>query len=351
MMELVIGLAGAVSLDAEAFLDALCARENKAWKVRDLRVFATRAHAGKRLYFGNEKVTVEELSHSRMAECDVVFLSSEVKMTCEKIDALTSAGVAVVHLSSLPNASRHPPCVLAETGGQALLEKRWLKDPRITLPSSLVSTVALALSPVSKQFGLKRVVVHGLISMSDKNRIGLDVLQDETQAFFAAQDLSCRPSAVLPRAIAFNVMPFEPAEGAEAHFSRELLEVLHLPKLKVEIVPIRVPVFVGHSASVVFETEKPASVEEISACLSEEPYLHVDAEGQGICSPRELLGKDRVRVTHIRDSAAFKDGKVFWVVADNLRRGIAESAVGLLGLLVRDGILESLRALQATKET
>jgi aspartate-semialdehyde dehydrogenase len=279
-----------------------------------------------------------------MLGCDVIFVSSEVKLSCEKADALAGAGTAVVYLCSRKTDIRPCPRVLPEAGLHELGNKKWLKDARATIPSPLMSMVALSLLPVVAKFGLKRVVVQGLVSMSDKNRIGLDVLQDETQAFFSAPDLTCHPSAVLPRSIAFNVMPFEAEEDAAASFSTELAEILSLPKLKVDVSPVRVPVFVGHAASVVFETEKQATKEEMLECLSGEKWLHVDVEGGGFCSPRELHGQNRVRVTHLREASVFKGGMAFWVVADNLRRGVAESAVGLLGIFVRNGIIDALRA-------
>jgi aspartate-semialdehyde dehydrogenase len=63
-----------------------------------------------------------------------------------------------------------------------------------------------------------------------------------------------------------------------------------------------------------------------------------------------MHGKDVVRVSHVRDSACFKNGKAIWIVGDNLRRGVALSAVGLLGNLVQGGMLQALRNQKSKEE-
>jgi aspartate-semialdehyde dehydrogenase len=354
MMELVVGLVGAVALDAEALVDVLAGRSSKHFCVREFRIFAGKAHVSKRVYFGQERIAVEEVNLKRMCDCDVLFVSSELGLSVEKIESLHAAGVVTIFLAPRVEPELSAPKAIAEIESQALASKKWLKEPSIAMPSGAMALAALALAPLVAKFGLKRVAVTALVSASDFGRAGLDLLQEESQAFFQVQDLSSRSSALLPRSLAFNAMPFEEDESAVERMGAELVEVLGVPSLKVDVTPVRLPVFVGHAASLVFETQNEVSVEEIRTELAEQDWISVDdgtrrGELKGVCSPREMHGKDVVRVSHVRDSACFKNGKAIWIVGDNLRRGVALSAVGLLGNLVQGGMLQALRN-QKSKE-
>ncbi len=349
MMELVVGLVGAVALDAEALVDALAGVQSKAFSIKDFRIFAGRVHVGKRIYLGQERIAVEEISLKRMTSCDVLYVSSEVSLSVEKMTSLHEAGVVTVFLAPRVEPELSAPKVLAEIHSGPLAVKKWLKEPSIALPSGAMALAALALAPIAQKFGLKRIAVTALVSASDFGRAGLDLLQEESQAFFQVQDLSSRSSALLPRSLAFNTMPFEEEESAVERMALELIQVLGLESVKVDVTPIRIPVFVGDAGGIVFETEQSATLEEIREALHAAEWLSVDgvsAKGDlnGACSPREMHGKDVVRVTHLRESALFKNGRSIWIAGDNLRRGVALSAVALLGNLVRNDIIKALRA-------
>jgi aspartate-semialdehyde dehydrogenase len=283
-----------------------------------------------------------------MAQCDVIFVSSEMGISVERIEELHSAGVVTIFLAPRIEPELSAPPAIAELDAPFLASPKWLKEPSIAMPSGAMALVALALDPIAKSFGLKRVAVTAMVSASDFGRAGLELLQEESQSFFLAQDLSCKQSALLPRSLAFNAMPFEQEESAVERMGAELAQVLNLPALKVDVTPVRVPVFVGHAASVVFETTDAVSLKDVQDVCEKSPWISVHVESQrgglsGACSPRELQGKDLVRVSHLRETSVFKNGKALWVVGDNLRRGVALSAAGLLASLVKSGTLKTLR--------
>lgn len=348
MMKLVVGLLGAASLDSEAIVDALAEMDFDNVELGELRVFAGKSHTGKRIYCGTSKLAVEEVNLKRLCECDVLFVSSEVGLDLEKLEKLHASGTVVIHHASQFDFECGAPRMIPGLLSQKLSNSGWLNSPSIVLPQPCMALVALALAPLMQKLRVGRVAVTALVSASDFGGAGLDVLQEETQAFFQAQDLSSRASGLVPRSLAFNVMPFEESDGASVRMGSELVELLGDPCLKVDVSPVRVPVFVGDSASVVLELEHSVNLDDARKILSAVTALDVcdadtNSDSISACSPRELQGSPVVRVSHLRHTSVFEHGLALWITGDNLKRGFAMCAVGFLSDLVETGVIQALR--------
>jgi len=98
---------------------------------------------------------------------------------------------------------------------------------------------------------------------------------------------------------------------------------------------VRVPVPVGHSASVLIETERPLSVEEATEALRSFPGVQVFPNGPHP-TPADVAGRDEVMVGRIRRDL-HSDRLWLWEVGDNLRKGAATNAVELAEILVERG--------------
>jgi aspartate-semialdehyde dehydrogenase len=53
----------------------------------------------------------------------------------------------------------------------------------------------------------------------------------------------------------------------------------------------------------------------------------------GFMTPAEVAGEDAVYVSRIRKDPSAKNALVFWVVADNLRKGAATNAIQIAEVL------------------
>ena len=98
---------------------------------------------------------------------------------------------------------------------------------------------------------------------------------------------------------------------------------------------VRVPVTVGHSESILVETEKPLSVDEAHDLFQNAEGVTVvdDLESQQYPMPRDCEGRDDVFVGRIRKDLSCNNGIAFWCVSDNLRKGAATNAVQIAELL------------------
>ena len=119
----------------------------------------------------------------------------------------------------------------------------------------------------------------------------------------------------------------------------ETRKIMNLPELPVCATCVRVPVFVGHAMSVNAEFERPISVEKAGELLSSFPgvVFHPDPENFPVAA--DVAEVDEVHIGRLRADPSVPNGLVFWVVADNLRKGAATNAVQIAEILHQDGKL------------
>src|SRR6185503_1677158 len=87
---------------------------------------------------------------------------------------------------------------------------------------------------------------------------------------------------------------------AEEHkLADETRKILSQPSLPVTSTCVRVPVAVGHSASVLVETERPLAPEEALEALQVFPGVRVHP-GNDYPTPLEIAGRDEVFVGRVR---------------------------------------------------
>jgi aspartate-semialdehyde dehydrogenase len=91
---------------------------------------------------------------------------------------------------------------------------------------------------------------------------------------------------------------------------------------------VRVPVPVGHSATLLIETERPLSADEARRALDDFPGVRVvdDVSQNRFPTARDVAGSDDVLVGRVRTDLG-SERLWLWQVSDNLRKGAATNAV------------------------
>ncbi|MBE7211684.1 MAG: aspartate-semialdehyde dehydrogenase, partial [Gluconacetobacter diazotrophicus] len=144
-----------------------------------------------------------------------------------------------------------------------------------------------------------------------------------------------------PKQIAFNLIPQidrfmdDGSTKEEWKMAVETRKILD-PDIKVIATCVRVPVFVGHSESVVVEFEEPVDLAAARAALREAPgvVLHDKREEGGYVTPIECVGEDASYVSRLRIDPTVPNGLAFWCVSDNLRKGAALNAVQIAETMI-----------------
>jgi aspartate-semialdehyde dehydrogenase len=182
-------------------------------------------------------------------------------------------------------------------------------------------------------------------SPSGAGKDGADELRRQAEA--AAEGRRVTPSA-FPAQIYDNVIPLcERFEDGDGGYSTEELKLLRETRkildedIDVAMTCVRVPVAVGHSCSVLVETQRPITVDQARQAIVAFPGLRLvdDPATSGFPTPQDVAGTDDVLVGRVRRDLG-SDRLWLWSVVDNLRKGAATNAVQIAETMVARDVLK-----------
>ncbi len=210
----------------------------------------------------------------------------------------------------------------------------------IANPNCSTIQMVLALAPLHRAAGLKRVVVSTYQAASGAGRRAIENLK--------AQSADCLKSGKAVRGktpaeqTAFNVVPqigsFQEMgyTSEEWKMVRETRKILHMPQLKINATTVRVPVINGHSESIYVELDRPMTPEAAKKLLSQQSGIQVTEADDDYPMPVDADAKDPVFVGRIRQDPDDAHGLAFWAVSDNLRKGAALNAIQIAEALLKN---------------
>ena len=144
----VIGATGAVGRELVEVLG------RRRFPVTKLRLFASGRSAGTRLQTPFGEVTIEEFTPEAARDLDLALLAVSGDFAKKYAPGLVAAGVTVVDNSSAFRLEDDVPLVVPEVNASAIGDARLIANPNCTTAIAVV-----ALAPLHKAFGIKRVIV------------------------------------------------------------------------------------------------------------------------------------------------------------------------------------------------
>jgi aspartate-semialdehyde dehydrogenase len=332
----VVGATGAVGRE---MLKTLAER---GFPVSAIAALASGRSAGQQLSFGEDQVlTVGNLETFDFAGWDIALFSPGAAVSAVHAPRAAAAGCIVIDNTSQFRMEPDVPLVVPEVNPQALLKYR--KRGIIANPNCSTIQMVLALKPLHDRFQCKRVVVSTYQSVSGAGKEGMDELFVNTKAIFVNDPVTPQ---IFTKNIAFNCIPHidrfmdDGATKEEWKMAVETRKILD-PDIAVFATCVRVPVFIGHSESVVAEFTKPVNVGEARDLLRRAPGIVVvdTHDDGGYITPADCQGEDATYVSRLRRDPTVPNGLGFWCVADNLRKGAALNAVQIAESLVAQDLL------------
>ncbi len=332
-----IAILGATGLVGEAMLETLAASK---LTIDKLFLLASAESAGKRLEFRGTHVKVEDAATFDWSQVRIALFSAGAEVSGEYAPKAAAAGCIVIDNSSRWRNDDDIPLIVPEVNAGALAG--WKNRNIIANPNCSTIQLVVALKPLHDAAGLKRVSVATYQAVSGAGRAAVEELAGQTVNLLNAQAVS--DPAVFPVQIAFNAIPhidqFE-SDGftkEERKIMVETRKIMGLPDLQVVATAVRIPVFFGHSEVVEIETEQPLDPDKARELLARAPgVVLVDAPGPGgYPTPvTHAAHQDGVFVGRVRAVPNSKNHLLFWVVADNVRKGAALNAVQIAKALVK----------------
>lgn len=278
----------------------------------------------------SEPEGVEKLTHESFDRgIDIVLFAAGGQASKEYAPIAAKKGCVVIDNSSAWRMDPEVPLVVPEVNPEDIkLHKGIIANPNCSTIQAVV-----ALFPLHKAYGIKRVIYSTYQSVAGAGKAGLLDLERTARGEAPQQ---------FPLPIAGNVIPHidvfsdDGYTFEEIKMIKETQKIMHAPEIKATATTVRVPVPIGHSESINVTFEKPFELADVRRILEEAPGVVVqdDPANKVYPTPRETADTDPVYVGRLRRDNSAENSLNLWVVADNVRKGAATNAVQIAEVLM-----------------
>jgi aspartate-semialdehyde dehydrogenase len=304
--------------------------EERKLPLKDLFLFASARSAGQSVSFCGRSLTIEELTPAVFDRgIDVALFAVEEELSLTYAPVAVQKNCVVVDNSTAWRMDADVPLVVPEVNGETITRHKGI----IANPNCCAAPAVVALNPLHKAYGIKRLVISTYQSVSGAGVGGWDDLE---------RTLKGEPPQTFPYPIAHNVIPHigsfgeDGYTGEEKKLVAEIKKMLGAPDIKATATTVRVPVFTGHSLSINVTLENTFDLSEARRLIAGQPgaVLVDDTANQQYPMPLTAAGTDEVYIGRLRRDESCENSLNLWVVTDNVRKGAATNAVQIAEALL-----------------
>jgi aspartate-semialdehyde dehydrogenase len=336
-----VGVVGATGLVGTEMLRLL---EERNFPVGELRAYASPRSEGRALAFKDGEVVCRVLADGCFDGLDLVVIDVDDPLALEWAPRAVEAGARVVDKSGAFRMDDDVPLVIAEVNPD---DVRAMRRGIVASPNCTTTVPLVALAPLHRAAGIRRMVVASYQSVSGAGQRGIHELDEQwtkgagrSDHFLVSGREPLDAGEVWDRPIAGNVIP-KAGSVREAGYTseewkmvRETRKILHAPDIRVSATCVRVPVYVGHGVSVNVQFERPLSKTDAVELLRDAPGVQLVDDGDGAPTPMEAAGIDPVLVGRLREDPSQENTLDLWATGDNLRKGAALNGIQIAELLL-----------------
>jgi len=334
-----IAIIGATTSVGETLLEVLAERK---FPVGNIFLLEIETSSGSRSEFNGQTLKIGDINSFEFSKVQIAFFVSSEAVSKEFVDKAASQGCIVIDRSAAFRNEKDVPLVIPEVNEEAIED--FNKRNIISSPGCSSIQMLMALKPVHDAVGLKRINVSTYQAVSGSGKDAAEELASQTAALLNFRDVKCK---TYPKQIAFNVLP-QIGEFLDNGYTDEEMKlvwetqkVLNDDTITVNPTTVRVPVFIGHAASLHVETNEKISAAKVRELLQDSAGIKLLDQPQsgkpgGWPTPvTEAAGNDSVYVGRIREDISSENGINLWVVTDNMRKGAATNTVQIAEVLVK----------------
>ena len=327
-----VAVVGVTGMVGNVMLEVLA--EHK-FPVTELIPVASEKSVGKKITFQGTEYTVIGLQQAVSLKPDLALFSAGATVSKEWAPKFAQVGTTVVDNSSAWRMDDTKKLVIPEINADVLTKD----DKIIANPNCSTIQMLVALAPLQKKYGIKRVVVSTYQSITGTGVKAVRQLENEYKGE--------KGEMAYHYPIHRNVIPhcdvFEDNgyTKEEMKLVRETKKILRDDSIAITATAVRIPVVGGHSEAVNVELKKDFNIDEVRALLTQSPGIKVQDNTDTNTYPMPLYahGKDDVFVGRIRRDESQPNTLNLWVVADNLRKGAATNTIQIAEYLIAHKLL------------
>src|SRR4051812_21639818 len=190
-----IAIVGATGAAGSELLRVL---EQRNFPTASLRPIGSARSVGKSVRFCGESIAVEKLSHESFQNIDIAFFSAGGDVSRNYVPMACQSDAIAIDKSSAFRMDPHVPLVIPEINAEDVSQNRGV----IANPNCTTTVMLMALYPLHRVFGARRVFATSFQAVSGSGARGIEELKRQV----AGKDLQPSPE-LYPHPIAFNLLP------------------------------------------------------------------------------------------------------------------------------------------------
>jgi len=330
-MNMKLAIVGVTGMVGRMILKIL---QERNFPITELIPVASKKSYGKIIQYLGKKYNIISLNELLEREVDLALFSAGGEVSKMWAPKLSKKGCKVIDNSSYWRMNENHKLVIPEINGGVLTKK----DRIIANPNCSTIQMLMALTPLHKQFCVKRVVVSTYQAVSGTGVKASHQLENEEKGI-EGEMAYCYPvyQNVLPHCDVFEENGYTKEEMKLSNETKKILD----NTIDVTATAVRVPVMVGHSESINISFEKEFTLDEVRFALSEMNGVELKDNLSKNIYPMPITSKDSdaVFVGRIRRDFSQENTLNIWVVSDNLRKGAATNTVQIAEYLINNKLL------------
>ncbi len=333
-----VAVVGATGLVGTKMLQVLAERN---FPVTELIPVASEKSVGKEVEYSGKKYKVVSMANAIAAKPAVAIFSAGGSTSLEWAPKFAEAGITVIDNSSAWRMDPTKPLVVPEINADILTAN----DKIIANPNCSTIQMVVALNPLHKKYGIKRIVVSTYQSVTGTGVKAVEQLRGEREKEVNGATVEYAMAYKYP--IDLNVIPQidifldNGYTKEEMKMVKETCKIMRDDTIRVTATTVRIPVMGGHSEAVNVEFENDFDLADVRSILQSAPGIVVvdDTTNQQYPMPMDAHEKDDVFVGRLRRDESQANTLNMWVVSDNLRKGAATNAVQIAEYLLAKNLL------------
>ena len=314
--------------------------EERNFPITEFLAVASERSVGKEVEFKGKTYTIISMEAAVEARPDIAIFSAGGSTSLEWAPKFAAVGTTVVDNSSAWRMDPDKKLVVPEINAGILTPA----DKIIANPNCSTIQMVMALAPIHKKYGIRRLVISTYQSVTGTGMKAVKQYHLESKGFEPKQEEMAYFYPIFENCIPHcDVFLDNDYTREEMKLVHETRKILSDDAIRITSTAVRVPVLGGHSESVNVELEQAFEVEDIKQLLREMPGVIVTDDVQNKQYPMPLHAKDRdeVFVGRIRRDDSVDNGLNMWIVSDNLRKGAATNAVQIAEYLAANHLVGS----------
>ena len=309
--------------------------EERNFPITEFIPVASEKSVGKKVQFRGEEHTVIGMQDAVNKKPDIALFSAGGGTSLEWAPKFAEAGTTVVDNSSAWRMDPDKKLIVPEINAEILTKE----DKIIANPNCSTIQMVVALNPLHKKYGIKRLVVSTYQSITGTGVKAVQQLENEYKGV--------KGPMAYPYPIHRNALPhcdvFEENgyTKEEMKLVRETQKILDDKTIAVTATAVRIPVVGGHSESVNVAFESEYDLSDVRKILHEAPgvVLQDNPDTNTYPMPIYAEGKDDVFVGRLRRDESQPNTLNMWIVSDNLRKGAATNTIQIAEYLMEKGLI------------